>query len=877
MEYLLLILGLLLPWLVGYLWLAAIEQKLSAQAPKNLLRQLGYGLFLGYGALQGIVLLSASVFEPLTVWPVFAALAVLTTLPAIYLKASSSNSTARQQGTVTTTHHPATTSPPLSTPSKILLFILMAWATAHLAMAAIEIFNRPVYPWDAWLSWAYRAKTWYYNHTVFQLAHPTEWLQGTASTPYNVAGNHYPGFASVMAFWAALLLGQWSETLVNSPVLLCGIALSMATYGQCREYGTSPLLATAAAYLLLSTPLMGTHLALAGQADIWMAGFAGLGFIALIRGLTENNKTQLALGLVMVALTMGNKVEGIVWFAAALMLVPIVKKPRLSLWVSALAAALALLAWLLGVSSVELPLLGTVGVSNGALHLPLVGAIPLQQFEVWDSYLRNFFVNGTWHLLWPFVLLSIPAVLLSQPKGQIRLAVIGFYLVFVITQGIIFWLTAQGQWAADSTAINRLPMHAAPALIFCLILVAHGLLKKQNPKQNKLTQMLPPGIAAVLTGLLVVAYLYANTAGSNATPRQFSAKKMQIVVGGGGLQNGVGIIQQFKNGIAIVSSGPIELNADTLGTLMVETGGTNSRNAGFFWRRQNDTANVESVALSTVGEQIIDLSQNPVWQGTITELGLIFYQDQANAAQLHSLQLAPKTPGTEMNKAWHDWTQFEPWSQASAHWIAGGARNTRLSLPLLMTCWLALTLALYLLQSSIVPSKKIPTLALALCLLAGWILLDVRWSINSIRQNTETLTYFQAKEPFSFLDLADDRKIAQLVHEAKQHMSNNNQQVLIFSADPKMRFHMFRAKYQLLPTPGLVYEGDIANLPKRVSDYILMLNPLHMEPGRDAPGPDVTATMLQKRLGAKVAVVWASKAGALFQTSTHLQNEGEHK
>ena len=44
-------------------------------------------------------------------------------------------------------------------------------------------------------------------------------------------------------------------------------------------------------------PLAGTHLSLGGYADIWMAGFTGLGTVALIRGISQRIKIQTALGV----------------------------------------------------------------------------------------------------------------------------------------------------------------------------------------------------------------------------------------------------------------------------------------------------------------------------------------------------------------------------------------------------------------------------------------------------------------------------------------------------------------------------------------------------------------------------------------------------
>ena len=57
---------------------------------------------------------------------------------------------------------------PLS--SRVLTVALLLLIGLHLWLSALEIFNRPVYPWDAWLVWLYRAKAWYFSGTVYELA-----------------------------------------------------------------------------------------------------------------------------------------------------------------------------------------------------------------------------------------------------------------------------------------------------------------------------------------------------------------------------------------------------------------------------------------------------------------------------------------------------------------------------------------------------------------------------------------------------------------------------------------------------------------------------------------------------------------------------------
>ena len=73
-----------------------------------------------------------------------------------------------------------------------------------------------------------------------------------------------------------LATGRWDESLMNLPWLLCFIALGAAFYSQLRNAGVSPAIGMAFSYFLLSMPLINTHVALAGYADLFLgAAYCG--------------------------------------------------------------------------------------------------------------------------------------------------------------------------------------------------------------------------------------------------------------------------------------------------------------------------------------------------------------------------------------------------------------------------------------------------------------------------------------------------------------------------------------------------------------------------------------------------------------------------
>lgn len=239
----------------------------------------------------------------------------------------------------------------------------------------------------------------------------------------------------------------------------------------------SRVFSTTACYLLYSIPLFATHVALAGYADIWMAAFSGLGFVALMRGTTGRQAFQTALGVLMLGLALLVKNEAAVWLLAGLLLYALITFRRRTIMVAGLALLVGALTGLaLGISHVDLPFLGTLGVVDDRLEIPLIGSFVLESHNVWQVYWDNFFAMGSWNLLWMLVGASwLIAVIRRKPVNPEFRASALFIAIFLATQFFIFGLTNQGVWADTYTAINRLPLHFLPALLYAALAVISNL------------------------------------------------------------------------------------------------------------------------------------------------------------------------------------------------------------------------------------------------------------------------------------------------------------------------------------------------------------------------------------------------------------------
>ena len=63
----------------------------------------------------------------------------------------------------------------MSTFGKTLTGIMMVLMLVHLVFITVEIFTQPVYPWDAWLAWVYRAKAWFMAGNMENVISTADW------------------------------------------------------------------------------------------------------------------------------------------------------------------------------------------------------------------------------------------------------------------------------------------------------------------------------------------------------------------------------------------------------------------------------------------------------------------------------------------------------------------------------------------------------------------------------------------------------------------------------------------------------------------------------------------------------------------------------
>ena len=359
-----------------------------------------------------------------------------------------------------TDRRPATPRVAAGWPTRFLLGLLALLILTHLALATTEALLRPLFPWDATMHWATKARVWFDQASLVPFVHTQDWLEMDSSA--RVFTDHHPDYpptVSLLQLWIVVALGAWSETLINLPWPLFMLSVALIFYGQARYLGVSTLSAVCFCYFLLSLPLLGTQVALAGYADFPMGVCYLAAALALLRWTDAGSRRQLLLGVFLTLMLTQIKNEGFFWALTLIAGLILGQLPR----------KLALLALLAGVFALLAVLMFLPGDLMIAGHSLDSLRLRYEQGSLGMLFLQ--FAYRTWHLLGLMMLCAAIGVvfLRGNPVALRTLATmlllsLGLYL-------FLFTYTRFSHGAVHLTAAARIGLHLAPAAVFLAMLV----------------------------------------------------------------------------------------------------------------------------------------------------------------------------------------------------------------------------------------------------------------------------------------------------------------------------------------------------------------------------------------------------------------------
>jgi len=367
--------------------------------------------------------------------------------------------------------------PTLPPSHKMLVAFLGTLIAVRLATLGLELMLRPLFPWDATMHWATKARVWFEAGRIVPFVENSQWLELAGEGVYTDNHPDYPITTPLLQVWMNSAKGQWDESLMNLPWLLCLIGLGAAFFGQARASGAGMVVATVFCYFLLSMPLVNTHVALAGYADLFLGACYCAALMAFHNWSVQRQNWQAGMAVFFALCCPLIKNEGFYWlltFIPALVVVLVPGRKALLLLCCLLLAAVGVLAFFP-------PDLAVAGHSLNRLNLHYrPGALA--------GIGSVFWVHGNWHLFAYLFIAALPLGLISA-GGKARhcqgiLAALSSALALFL---ILFLFTGYAKGAVYFTAVGRISLQLVPGLVFLAMLLCSSLLantqRETSPKR----------------------------------------------------------------------------------------------------------------------------------------------------------------------------------------------------------------------------------------------------------------------------------------------------------------------------------------------------------------------------------------------------------
>ena len=454
------------------------------QTPGRWPMLVGYGYLIGVLGVALMLRAQAALGLPLRAAPLLILTGLLAALAVIVLQRRKQQLAPRPEHGIEGDRLPRW--------QRIVWGMLFLWLSLRLIGLGLEVWWQPLFPWDAWTTWGVRARVWTEQQALVPFVSPQDWLAATAGTTYTIDAWHYPATVSLLSAWPALAFGDWNETAANLPWLGCALALGLGFYGQSRIWGASALQSMVFTWLLLSLPMLDTHVALAGYADIWLATVLGFAFMSFLQWARTGDSRQGWLSLLFIASLPMIKVEGAVWtlsFVPALLFAK--SRGDWLLACVALSGGVIALLWMLGGVAFEVPGLGQFRLEPDQLLLPRIGEFQLAHQGSWAPVVKHIFLYSNWHLFGYLLALSLMAALIQTLRGRAEpfmRAALAWVITSLIALYLLFFWTQAARWVIQGTSFNRIVLQFVPAMMFWIMALWVAIQKSaRNPGPKSAT------------------------------------------------------------------------------------------------------------------------------------------------------------------------------------------------------------------------------------------------------------------------------------------------------------------------------------------------------------------------------------------------------
>jgi len=329
----------------------------------------------------------------------------------------------------------------------------------------------PLVPWDSWNGWVAKAKIWFYHGINEPLIGRIGWLK--VESMFTNSTVDYPDGLPLLYLFNSGNFG-WDETQLNALYPAMFMAFLLGFYGNIKLLTHSKNLAWVGTVMLITIPLIITHVTLAGYADIWVAEYLALTIFSAQHSLSKLTIKSLILVVIFASAMILFKLESWVWLAIffiALSLALISKVKRQWIYVSIV--LFVIIMYFTGGLSITLPI-GEIVFKPSLIKIPGLGSFSLSYVDTTAVWLDALFYSKNWNLLW----YTIPFVVYFATKLKDKTLVIlpGLFMVFAsLFIFILFYFTYASIFANDFTSSNRIVLQIVPVYIYLIVQVINQI------------------------------------------------------------------------------------------------------------------------------------------------------------------------------------------------------------------------------------------------------------------------------------------------------------------------------------------------------------------------------------------------------------------
>lgn len=343
--------------------------------------------------------------------------------------------------------------------------------------------------------------------------------------------------------------------------------------------------------------------------------------------------------------------------------------------------------------------------------------------------------------------------------------------------------------------------------------------------------MLKPTLTALLLGACAsVALLYlwssANSAGAaRQAPIAWPAEDIEILAGDGAVQAGELQLQLGSSGLVWLKTPDTSIDTARSSVLHLDFGelpvGTMTE---IIWKfADSGKLARHTLEVTTKPSHWLALSDLTQWRGEVTTMALVIRAPSGSRIHLREISLHPPTLTVLLRALASDWTDFHPWGRASMNTNTGVTKLSPLYPVPAVTLLCAIALLAY--GALLLAGRRRYRVdwrvvgAIALCC---WLLLDIPWQYQLLRQAQATHAQFANKTSAEKLAVGPDAAFVALTTAAKTHIESPDARVFVASADT---YTGLRTAYHLYPL-NVFWAFRGRELPYRIylhsGDYILL-------------------------------------------------------